>query len=199
MGALGFYAKYESPESLFGERLCLTKVISEWEFGFCIDTYIIDSAGIYFEDAEWNGKKLDYSQLGKSIKRKKFDNITKFISDCRSELDFLGSCGDMVHDPDIRSGKFYYVFAEYKEEDVVEAHSSYFYYILSIENDIVTYKYHSITDYHLCINERIYRTSIENFLSFPDDARWYPISGDIYLAAAKKIIHLIDRIFNTFK
>lgn len=76
--------------------------------------------------------------------------------------------------------------------------SASFYRIESVENGIVTYRHHSVNTNYLYINDKIYRMSSEDFVDRIDKTYWYRISGDLYLAAAKKIVRLTKRIFEMF-
>ena len=192
-----YCSKHEGPAYNYREFITLTKVMEEWDNGFYIHTYIIDREGIYHEKACWNGKRLNYDNLGKRIKRKKYEAVEKLISECRTELEYLGANNESMDDPDVHASSFFYIQVPKCDDDDYERFS-YYYMILSIENEIVTYRNLRVTDNDICLSERIYRRSIEDFLSFPDNTRWYPISYDIYMAATKKIVYMTKQIFSLF-
>ena len=74
-----------------------------------------------------------------------------------------------------------------------------YYRIESVEKGSVTYRNHSVNANYLCINDKIYLMSTEDFVDRIDKTYWYRISGDLYLAAAKKIVRLTKRIFEMFE
>ena len=195
MGALGYYVKHVDSAYEYREFIDLTKVIEEWDTGFYIENNIIDSEGIYYESATWEGKLLNYNTLGQSVKRKKYEAVKKLISTCRSELEYLGQSGEKVDSPNIQGGDFFFVLTEDVEMETDYYRSASYYWIESVVNGIVTYRHHSVNTNYLCINDKIYRISIEDFVDRIDKTYWYRISGNLYLAAAKKIVYLTKRIY----
>ena len=198
MGALGYYVKHVDSEYEYREFIDLTKVIEEWDTGFYIENYIIDSEGIYYELATWEGKMLNYDTLGQSVKRTKYEAVEKLISTCRTELEYLGQSGEKGDSPHIQGGDFFFVLTEDVEIETEYNKFSAFYSIESIYNGIITYRQHCVDNNFICISDRLYRTDVEDFIERVDSTYWYRISGDIYLEAAKKIIYMTKRIFEIF-
>lgn len=199
MGNLGYYARRERPESDYGERVCLTCVVDEWETGFAIDTYMVDRKGVCFEDAVWSGKRLDYGTLGYAIKRKKYMSVRDMVDGCRKELEFLGMSGDRTDEPDICPGRYLFAYYKFQEDGQIDEQFSIFYRIVSIDKDIVTYQAYHIDRYRLSSDEFIRSETLEDFFSAPDETTWYQITEEIFRIIPDKINGLAEAILNKFR
>ena len=192
-----YYTKYIEADDCSPEYVWINCILDEWEDGFSVDSYIIDSDGIYFEDASWNSKKLDYSTLGKPIKRKQYEFVKNTISKYRSELEFLGKSGEKMRKPEFKAGHCYFVFAEYKDEIIPERYAA-FYQIISIEDNIITFKEHSLDEHYICLRD-INKVDIENFFLVSDDAVWYEIMEVSYVMAGNKIVQMANLLLDKFR
>ena len=199
MDALGYYAKRERADSDYGESVCLTCVVDEWEDGFAIDTYLIDRKGVYFEDAVWSGKRLDYGSLGYAIKRKKYMSVRDMVEKSRKELEFLGLSGEKTKEPDLNPGNCIYAYYEFQEDGEVYELFSAFYRINSIERDIVTYQAYHIDKYNLSSEEYIRSETLEDFFSAPEETTWHQITDGTLQMVPDRINDLAERILNKFR
>ena len=199
MANLGYYARREGPESDFGERVCLTCVVDEWDDGFTIDTYWADCKGVSFEDAVWCGRKLDYSTLGYAIKRKKYIFVREMVDECRKELEYLGMSGERTDKPDIRPGRFVFAYYEFQEDGAVYDKFSIFYRIDSIENGMITYQAHHIGKYRLDTDSFMHTETLEDFFSYPEETTWYQITDVTFRTVPDRISRLAKRIIEKFR
>lgn len=199
MGNLGYYARHERPESDYSERVCLTCVVDEWEDGFAIDTYLIGSKRVCFEDAVWSGKRLDYATLGHAIKRKKYMTVRDMVDGCRKELEFLGMSGERTDEPDIRPGDFLFAHYEFREDGEVYEQFSAFYRIDSLGNGTVTYQAYHIDKYRLDSESFMHTEELEDFFSSPEETTWYLIPDNVYQMVPGKISFMCKRILELFK
>ena len=199
MEYLGYYAKYGKSENERPERLCLTVVKDEWSSGFCIETYQIEPGFVYFEDACWNGKVLDYGRLGIAVKPRKIEVVRKMISGCRQELEYMGMVCERVDVPDIYPDNCFYAYTEIMEDGVTEERFSAFYRILSVLDGNITYRCISINDHYLCVRERDCTVSREDFLECPDITRWYQVPKEVYGMVGSKIDFMTGRILEKFR
>jgi hypothetical protein len=111
MSGLGYYFKYDEPDSKYGECVFLEYVDDEWENGYCSETYIIHSSSIYYEKASFSGFTLDHLKKAKRIKRQKFNAVKDMMCSCRQELDYLGMTGERAMSPEVKAGDFYYSYS----------------------------------------------------------------------------------------
>lgn len=199
MGNLGYYARREGPESEYGESVCLTCVVDEWENGFAIDTYLIYRNMVCFEDAAWSGKMLDYDTLGYVIKRKKYMSVRNMVDGCRKELEFLGMNGDRTDEPDICPDRFLFAYYEFQEDGQIYEQFSAFYRIISIDKDVVTYQAYHIDKYRLSSDEFIRSETLEDFFSAPDETIWYQITEEVFRMIPDRINGLAEAILNKFR
>ena len=192
-----YYVKYVKGTDRQTENVWINCILDEWETGFSVDSYLIEPDCIYFEDASWSGKKLDYSTLGKPIKRKEYQFVQDTIARCRQELEFWGMSGEKLEFPNLQVGHYYFQFAEDKDDEIPERYAS-FYRIISVDGDVVTYKEHSVDDHYICHRDE--RTcDIESFLLAPDNAVWYEIMGETFDMARKKIVLLAETLLSKFR
>lgn len=198
MSGLGYYLKYDGPDSKYGECVFLKYVYDEWENGYCSETYIIQPSSIYYEKASFSGFTLEHLKTAKRIKQRKFNAVKDMMISCRQELDYLGMTGEHVMSPEIKAGDFYYFYSEDVEEGILEDYSSYYYRIITIENEIVTYQMHILTKNHLDHETKIYTRRLEDFLDFKD-TRWYKITEELFNIAAKKIDFISEEILKRFR
>ena len=103
MSGLGYYLKYDGPDSKYGECVFLKYVYDEWENGYCSETYIIHPSSIYYEKASFSGFTLDHLKTAKRIKRRKFKAVKDMMISCRQELDYLGMTGERIKSPEIQA------------------------------------------------------------------------------------------------
>lgn len=186
MSGLGYYLKYDEPDSKFGECVFLEYVYDEWENGYCSETYIIHSSSIYYEKASFSGFTLDHLKTAKKIKQRKFNVVKDMMNSCRQELDYLGMTGERVMSPDIKAGDFYYSYSEDIEDGIVEDYFSNYYRIITVDNNIVTYQKYILTNNYLDNETKIYTKRLKDFLDF-EDTRWYKITEELFNIAARKI------------
>ena len=198
MSGLGYYLKYDGPDSKYGECVFLKYVYDEWENGYCSETYIIHPSSIYYEKASFSGFTLDHLKTAKRIKRRKFNAVKDMMISCRQELDYLGMTGERIKLPEIKAGDFYYSYSEDIEEGIVEDYFSYYYRIITVDNNIVTYQKHILTKYDLDNETKIYTIRLEDFLDF-EDTRWYKITEELFYIAAKKIDFTTEKILKQFR
>ena len=178
MSGLGYYLKYNVPDSKYGECVFLEYVYDKWENGYCSETYIIHPSSIYYEDASYCGFTLDHLKNAKRIKQRKFKAVQNMIANCRQELDFLGMTGERIMSPVFKPGDYYYAYVEDIEEGIVEDHWSCFYRIISVENNCVTYQYHILSINYLVCETSIYTKKLEHLIYKCDTRciRWYKIN-----------------------
>ena len=186
MSGLGYYLKYDEPDSKYGECVFLEYVYDEWENGYCSETYIIHSSSIYYEKASFSGFTLDHLKTAKKIKQRKFNVVKDMMNSCRQELDYLGMTGERVMSPDIKAGDFYYSYSEDVEDGIVEDYFSNYYRIITVDNNIVTYQKYILTNNYLDNGTKIYTKRLKDFLDF-EDTRWYKITEELFNIAARKI------------
>lgn len=186
MSGLGYYLKYDEPDSKYGECVFLEYVYDEWENGYCSETYIIHSSSIYYEKASFSGFTLDHLKTAKKIKQRKFNVVKDMMNSCRQELDYLGMTGERVMSPDIKAGDFYYSYSEDIEDGIVEDYFSNYYRIITVDNNIVTYQKYILTNNYLDNETKIYTKRLKDFLDF-EDTRWYKITEELFNIAARKI------------
>ena len=186
MSGLGYYLKYDEPDSKYGECVFLEYVYDEWENGYCSETYIIHSSSIYYEKASFSGFTLDHLKTAKKIKQRKFNVVKDMMNSCRQELDYLGMTGERVMFPDIKAGDFYYSYSEDIEDGIVEDYFSNYYRIITVDNNIVTYQKYILTNNYLDNETKIYTKRLKDFLDF-EDTRWYKITEELFNIAARKI------------
>ena len=186
MSGLGYYLKYDEPDSKYGECVFLEYVYDEWENGYCSETYIIHSSSIYYEKASFSGFTLDHLKTAKKIKQRKFNVVKDMMNSCRQELDYLGMTGERVMSPDIKAGDFYYSYSEDIEDGIVEDYFSNYYRIITVDNNIVTYQKYILTNNYLDNGTKIYTKRLKDFLDF-EDTRWYKITEELFNIAARKI------------
>lgn len=186
MSGLGYYLKYDEPDSKYGECVFLEYVYDEWENGYCSETYIIHSSSIYYEKASFSGFTLDHLKTEKKIKQRKFNVVKDMMNSCRQELDYLGMTGERVMSPDIKAGDFYYSYSEDIEDGIVEDYFSNYYRIITVDNNIVTYQKYILTNNYLDNETKIYTKRLKDFLDF-EDTRWYKITEELFNIAARKI------------
>ena len=186
MSGLGYYLKYDEPDSKYGECVFLEYVYDEWENGYCSETYIIHSSSIYYEKASFCGFTLDHLKTAKKIKQRKFNVVKDMMNSCRQELDYLGMTGERVMSPDIKAGDFYYSYSEDIEDGIVEDYFSNYYRIITVDNNIVTYQRYILTNNYLDNETKIYTKRLKDFLDF-EDTRWYKITEELFNIAARKI------------
>ena len=186
MSGLGYYLKYDEPDSKYGECVFLEYVYDEWENGYCSETYIIHSSSIYYEKASFRGFTLDHLKTAKKIKQRKFNVVKDMMNSCRQELDYLGMTGERVMSPDIKAGDFYYSYSEDIEDGIVEDYFSNYYRIITEDNNIVTYQKYILTNNYLDNETKIYTKRLKDFLDF-EDTRWYKITEELFNIAARKI------------
>ena len=186
MSGLGYYLKYDEPDSKYGECVFLEYVYDEWENGYCSETYIIHSSSIYYEKASFSGFTLDHLKTAKKIKQRKFNVVKDMMNSFRQELDYLGMTGERVMFPDIKAGDFYYSYSEDIEDGIVEDYFSNYYRIITVDNNIVTYQKYILTNNYLDNETKIYTKRLKDFLDF-EDTRWYKITEELFNIAARKI------------
>lgn len=186
MSGLGYYLKYDEPDSKYGECVFLEYVYDEWENGYCSETYIIHSSSIYYEKASFSGFTLDHLKTAKKIKQRKFNVVKDMMNSCRQELDYLGMTGERVMSPDIKAGDFYYSYSVDIEDGIVEDYFSNYYRIITVDNNIVTYQKYILTNNYLDNETKIYTKRLKDFLDF-EDTRWYKITEELFNIAARKI------------
>ena len=186
MSGLGYYLKYDEPDSKYGECVFLEYVYDEWENGYCSETYIIHSSSIYYEKASFSGFTLDHLKTAKKIKQRKFNVVKDMMNSCRQELDYLGMTGERVMSPEVKTGDFYYSYSEDIEDGIVEDYFSNYYRIITVDNNIVTYQKYILTNNYLDNETKIYTKRLKDFLDF-EDTRWYKITEELFNIAARKI------------
>jgi hypothetical protein len=186
MSGIGYYLKYDEPDSKYGECVFLEYVYDECDNGYCSETYIIRPSSIYYEDASFNGFTLEHLKTAKRVKRQKFNAVKDMMSRCRQELDYLGMTGERVMSPEVKAGDFYYSYSEDIEEGIVEDYFSYYYRIITVDDDLVTCQMHFLTKNNLVHETKIYTKRLEDFLDF-EDTRWYKITEELFNIAARKI------------
>lgn len=163
MSGLGYYLKYDEPDSKYGECVFLEYVYDEWENGYCSETYIIHSSSIYYEKASFSGFTLDHLKTAKKIKQRKFNVVKDMMNSCRQELDYLGMTGERVMFPDIKAGDFYYSYSEDIEDGIVEDYFSNYYRIITVDNNIVKYQKYILTNNYLDNETKIYTKRLKDF------------------------------------
>ena len=198
MSGLGYYLKYDEPDSKYGECVFLKYVYDEWENGYCSETYIIHSSSIYYEKASFRGFTLDHLKTAKKIKQRKFNVVKDMMNSCRQELDYLGMTGERVMSPDIKAGDFYYSYSVDIEDGIVEDYFSNYYRIITVDNNIVKYQKYILTNNYLDNETKIYTKRLKDFLDF-EDTRWYKITEELFYIAARKIDFITEEILNRFR
>lgn len=199
MGNLGYYARLEKSDSKYGESLCLTCVVDEWENGFAVDTYLTDQKSVSFEDAVWSGKRLDYGSLGYAVRREKYMSVRDMVDGCRKELEYLGMSGERTDAPDIRPGKFLFAHYEFQEDGEVYERFSAFYRIDSAGNGTITYQAYHIDKYRLDADVFMRTETLEDFFSSPEETTWYQISEEVFRMIPDRIGNLAERILSKFR
>ena len=200
MSELGCYLKYDNSSSEYDECLDLEYVYYMWENGYSSETYIIQPSSIYYEKASFCGFTLDHLKTAKRIKQRKFKAVQTLITDFLQEFDYLKFVGERLLLPQFTAGNFYFSYYEYKENGKVLNHSSHFYRIIAIENNIVTFKCHDISDLSLSSenDNNIYTEGLDEFLSLKYNT-WYRVDENMYTLVAKKIDCTIENILKIFR
>lgn len=193
-----YFAKYINANESGKEHVRINCILDEWEYGFRIDCYTIEKGFVYFEDASWNGKKLDYSTLGKPIKRNKYEFVKNTIAKYRSELEFLGKSGEKMHSPEFKGGNYYFLLAEDEDDEIPERYAA-FYHVISIDDNNITFVEHSLDEHYIGLRRGVNKVVFEDFLLVPDDAVWYEISVESYCMAGNKIVQLTEQLLSKFR
>ena len=200
MSELGCYLKYDDSSSKYDECVFLEHVYDVWENGYGSETYIIQPSSIWYEDASYSGFTLDHLKTAKKIKQRKFKAVQTLITDFLQEFDYLKFVGERLLLPQFTAGNFYFSYYEYKVNGKVLNHSSHFYRIIAIENNIVTFKCHDISDLSLCSenDNNICTEGLDGFLSLKYNT-WYRVDENMYTLVAKKIDCTIEKILQIFR
>ena len=192
-----YFAKYINAKDSGKEHVWINCILDEWEYGFRVDCYTIEKGFVYFEDASWNGKKLDYSTLGKPVKRKKYEFVKNTIAKYRSELEFLGKSGEKMHSTEFKVGHYYFLFAEDKDDEIPERYAA-FYHVISTDDNNIKFEEHSLDEHYIGLRG-VNKVFFEDFLLVPDDAVWYEISVEAWCMAGNKIVQLSDQLLSKFR
>ena len=135
-----YYAKYFKADGNRPERVWINCVLDVWETGFSVDNWLITPDCVYFEDASWSGKKLDYSTLGKRIERKKYEFVRETVFKFRKELEDLGKTGTRMRIQDFKCGHFYFQISEDENDNGNIERYADFFHIVSVIGDDFVYK-----------------------------------------------------------
>lgn len=191
-----YFAKYIAKDS-GKEHVRINCILDEWEYGFRIDCYTIEKGFVYFEDASWYGKKLDYSTLGKPIKCKEYEFVQETIALYRQELESWGMSGEKLDLPNFQAGHYYFLFAEDKDDEIPERYAA-FYHVISTDDNNIKFEEHSLDEHYICLRG-VNKVFFEDFLLVPDDAVWYEISVETWCMAGNKIVRLSDHLLSKFR